>query len=202
METCDGAGVADNQIMTLEVTAHASVDGFFYEVLNEALEAVHLEVTEPAGWYLVSLLGDFTRARLPDEPLAVKLAQSQIAGPGERVKTLKEVGDTSLYVAGFFAESLSRKLVDADYYIDLGRGAYAELAGRLGSASITEVYRELAENFPTFVEVLGEVRRRVDFAGADITKLYEQWVHTRDVWIEKKLRALGVLVDPGAKIIQ
>jgi hypothetical protein len=184
--------------MALDVTPHVSVDGFFYEVLNDALEAVHLDATEPAGWYLVSLLGDFTRARIPDEPLAVKLALSQVAGPGERVKTLKEVGDTSLYVAGYFAESLSRKLVASDYYIDLGRGAYAELAGRLGTHSITDVYRELADNFPAFVELLGEVRRRVDLAGADVTKLYEQWVLTRDAWIEKKLRALGVLVDPGA----
>lgn len=188
--------------MTLEVTPHVSVDGFFYEVLNDALETVHLDITEHAGWYLVGLLGEFTRSRLPDEPLALKLAQSHAAGPGERVKTLKEVGDTSLYVAGFFNESLARKLVDADYYIGIGRGAYAELAGHLGSTSITEVYRELAENFPAFVEVLAEVKRRVDFASADITKLYEQWVRTRDAWIEKKLRALGVLVDPSSKIIQ
>jgi hypothetical protein len=194
--------VADNQIMPLEVTAHATVDAFFFEVLHEALAEVHLDATEPAGWYLVSLLGDFTRARLPDEPLAMKLAQSQIAEPGERVKTLKEVGDTSLYVAGYFAESLSRKLVDADYYIGLGRGAYAELAGSLGSNSVTEVYRELSQNFPAFVEVLGEVRRRVDFAGADVMKLYEQWLRTRDAWIEKKLRALGVIVDSGAQLIQ
>lgn len=171
-----------------------SVDGYFYEVVSESLEAVKVDATEPAGWYLVSLLGDFTRARLPDDPLALRLAGAQHAPPAERVKTLKEIGDTSLYVAGFFAESLSRKLVDADYYIGLGRGAYAELAGSL-SGSLTDVYRELAENFPGFVEVLGEVRRRVDFAGADLIKLYEQWLRTRDAWIERKLRALGVMVD-------
>ena len=189
--------------MGIEVLPHASVDAFFHEVLTDALESMRVDATEPAGWYLVNLLGDFTRARLPDEPLAVKLAQSAVAAdPGERVRTLKEVGDTSLYVVGFFAESLSRKLVDADYYIGLGRGAYAELAGRMGSSSITEVYRELAEGFPGFVEVLAEVRRRVDFAGADLMKLYEQWLRTRDAWIEKKLRALGVIVDPGSKFIQ
>lgn len=192
----------DNEIMAIDVKPASSVDAFFYEVLNDALQSVHLDATEPAGWYLVSLLGDFTRARLPDEPLAMKLAQTQAADPGERVRTLKEVGDTSLYVAGFFAESLSRKLVHADYYIGLGRGAYAELAGRLGAASITDVYRELAENFPAFVEVLAEVRRRVDCAGADVVKLYEQWLRTRDAWIEKKLRALGVLVEPAGKILQ
>jgi hypothetical protein len=194
--------VPDNQIMGIDVVPHASVDAFFHEVLTDALESMKVDATEPAGWYLVSLLGDFTRARLPDEPLSLKLAHSVSADPGERVKTLKEVGDTSLYVAGFFAESLSRKLVDADYYIGLGRGAYAELAGRMGAGSITEVYRELAEGFPGFVEVLAEVRRRVDFAGADIMKLYEQWLRTRDEWIEKKLRALGVLVDTGSKVIQ
>jgi hypothetical protein len=194
--------VPDNQIMGIDVVPHASVDAFFHEVLTDALESMNVDATEPAGWYLVSLLGDFTRARLPDEPLSLKLAHSVSADPGERVKTLKEVGDTSLYVAGFFAESLSRKLVDADYYIGLGRGAYAELAGRMGSGSITEVYRELAEGFPGFVEVLAEVRRRVDFAGADVMKLYEQWLRTRDEWIEKKLRALGVLVDTGSKVIQ
>ena len=173
------------------VTPAASVDGFFFEVLTESLEAVHLRATEPAGWYLVSLMGEFTRARLPDAPLALRLADAKFGPPAERVRTLKEVGDTSLYVAGFFAESLSRKLVDVDYYVGMGRGAYAELAGEL-SGSLTEVYRELADNFPAFV----------DFASADLMKLYEQWVRTRDAWIEKKLRALGVLVDSESAIIQ
>lgn len=185
----------------MDVTTHTSVDEFFFEVVNDALDTVHLSATAPAGWYLVGMLGDFTRARLPDEPLAVKLAQSQAALPAERVRCLKEVGDTSLYVAGFFAQSLTRKMVAADYYIGLGRGAYAELAGRLGG-TLTEVYRELAENFPGFVDVLTEVRRRVDFAGTDVVKLYEQWLRTRDVWIEKKLRALGVLVDADPKVLQ
>jgi hypothetical protein len=178
----------------MDVLPHASVDGFFYEVLTEALQEARVAATPPAGWYLVSLMGDFTRARLPDEPLGVKLAHARVAEPGDRVKGLKEVGDTSLYVAGFFTESLARKMVDADYYIGLGRGAYRELAGQLGG-SLTEVYRELAANFPAFVEVLAAVRRKVDFAGCDVVKLYQQWLTSRDAWIEKKLRALGVMVD-------
>lgn len=177
------------------------MDGFFYEVLSESLEAAKVKATEPAGWYLVSLMGEFTRARLPDSPLGLRLAEAKLAPPAERMRALKEVGDTSLYVAGFFAESLSKKLVDVDYYVGLGRGAYADLAGQL-SGSLTEVYRELADNFPGFVEVLAQVRRRVDFAGADLMKLYEQWLRTRDAWIEKKLRALGVLVEIDAALVQ
>lgn len=183
----------------MDVTPHASVDEFFHDVVRAALEAVRLPVTEPTEWYLVGLLGEFTRARITDQPLGLQLADAP-ADPGERVRRLKQVGDTSLYVSGFFAESLGRKLVDVDYYVSIGSTAYGELATRLGG-SLTEVYGELAARFPTFVEVLAEVRRRVDFATADIIKLYEQWLRTREAWIEKKLRAFGVLVDPG-KVIQ
>jgi hypothetical protein len=183
----------------MDVTPHASVDEFFHEVVTDALEAVALDTSEPAEWYLVALLGDFTRGRISDEPLVLQLVGDPGAEPAERVRQLKQVGDTSLYVSGFFTESLGRKLVDADYYIGLGSRAYAELAGRLGGA-LTTVYAELAEKFPRFVDVLAEVRRRCDFVGADVLRLYEEWVRTRDAWVERKLRACGVLVDPSGTV--
>ncbi len=199
--SCAIADAAEDQIM--DVTLASSVDEFFHEVVTDALSVVDLAASEPASWYLVGLLGDMTRARLTDEPLGVKLAQPG-ADPGERVRTLKHVGDTSLYVAGFFAESLSRSLVDVDYYVGLGQSAYAQLARSMprSGGRISEVYEELADKFPQFVDVLAEVRKRTDFASADITKLYEMWLRTRDEWIEKKLRAAGVLVDPDHKVIQ
>jgi len=186
----------------MDVTLAASVDEFFHEVVTDAMNVVELEASEPASWYLVGLLGDMTRARLTDEPLGVKLAQAG-SDPGERVSTLKQVGDTSLYVAGFFAESLGRSLVDVDYYVGIGQSAYAQLARALRQQrTITDVYSELAENFPSFVGVLAEVRKRTDFATSDVGRLYEIWLRTRDEWIEKKLRAAGVLVEPGTKVIQ
>jgi hypothetical protein len=183
----------------MDVICHASVEEFFHEVVTDALAAVRVEATPPTEWYLVSLLGDFTRARIPDEPLALKLASSQDAEPATRMRALKEVGDTSLYVAGFFAESLDKHLVKVDYYVGLGTSAYNQLAGRL-AGNLTQVYRELAQQFPRFVDVLAEVRRRVDFAGADVVRLYEQWLRTRDEWVEQKLRTFGVMVDPGKKL--
>ena len=183
----------------MDVTTHVSVDGFFHEVVTEALETIRFDASTETEWYLVSLLGDFAHARISDEPLVLKLAGAADASPGDRVRQLKEVGDTSLYVSGFFTESLGRKLVDADYYIGLGTRAYAELSGRLGG-SLTEVYRELAEKFPRFVDVLTEVRRQCDFIGADVVRLFEEWVRTRDAWVERKLRAFGVLVDPDGTI--
>ena len=186
----------------MDVTLATSLDEFFHEAVTEALSVIDLEASEPASWYLVSLLGDMSKVRLTDEPLGIKLA-AVAADPGERMRTLKQVGDTSLYVAGFFAESLSRSLVDVDYYVGIGQNAYAQLARSLGTQrTISDVYEELAANFPRFVDVLTEVRKRTDFATPDVSKLYEMWLRTRDEWIEKKLRAAGVLVDPDHKVIQ
>src|ERR1051326_196838 len=106
--SCPQPSRHENQIM--DVTLAASVDEFFHEVVTDALSVVDLDASEPASWYLVGLLGDMTRVRLTDEPLGPKLVAQVSADAGERVKTLKHVGDTSLYVAGFFAESLTRSL--------------------------------------------------------------------------------------------
>lgn len=185
----------------MDVTLAASVDEFFHEVVIDALTAVELDASEPASWYLVGLLGEMTRHRLTDEPLGVKLVEAPTSG-AERVRTLKQVGDTSLYVAGFFAESLTRSLVDVDYYVGIGQSAYGQLAKQCGrGTSLTEVYEELADKFPRFVDVIAEIRKRTDFATSDVTRLFEIWIRTRDEWIEKKLRAVGVLVD-GNKVIQ
>ena len=188
---------SENQIR--DVIPHASVKEFFHEVLTDALAKADVQTTEGAEFYLVNLLGDFTKARITDEPLSLKLAQTQ-GDPAARVKVLKEVGDTSLYVTGFFAASLERKLVDTDYYINLGEAAYNELASRLaGSSSIGDIYREMAAKFPRFVDVLIEVRKRIDFAQSDVVTLYEQWLATRSEWIESRLRELGVLVQSDSK---
>jgi hypothetical protein len=185
----------------MDVTLAASVDEFFHEVVTDALSAVDLAASEPASWYLVGLLGEFATARLTDEPLGMKLA-TPASDPGERVRTLKQVGDTSLYVAGYFAESLTRSLVDVDYYVGLGQSAYAQLARHVHAGkSLAAIYEELADQFPKFVDVLAQVRRRVHVAevGAthDIGRLYEIWLRTRDEWVEKKLRDAGLIVDAG-----
>jgi ADP-heptose:LPS heptosyltransferase len=177
----------------------SSVEEFFHEVVTEALQTQRVRAAEPTECYLVALLGEFTKSRITDEPLSLKLVSTD-QDPAERVKTLKEVGDTTLYVAGFFAESLESKLIDADYYIGLGEAAYGELGQRLsrGGSSAGELYNELAAKFPCFVDVLAEVRSRVDFAGSDVVKLYEQWMTSRSEWLERRLRSMGMLVDPKA----
>ena len=172
-----------------------SVSEFFHEAVTTAMKAQHVAAAEETEFYLVNLLTAYTTAVVDEEPLALKLAQASEAAPGERVKTLKEVGDTSLYVSGFFADSLARRLVDVDYYMTMGGAAYGQLARLSRSAP----FEELADKFPRFVDVLNEIRAATNFtSSSNVLRLYEQWRATGGEWLEKRLRASGVLLPaPG-----
>jgi hypothetical protein len=179
------------------VTPAVSVDAFFHEMVTNALTEKGVDATPPTEVYLVGLLGDFTKSRIPDEPLSLMLAEAgQKPGSGEQVRALKEVGDTTLYVSGFFAESLHRQLVATDYYIGLGEAAYGALARRLAASQVGAVYKELSTKFPSFVAVLSNVRAKVAVE-TDVVSLYQQWLHTGSECLEKRLRSFGLIVSQG-----
>jgi methylphosphotriester-DNA--protein-cysteine methyltransferase len=189
------------KIETMEICSSAAE--FFHGEVRAALEARHLEANESTEFYLVNLLCEYTTTAVDDDPLSLKLAAAQQQSPDERFRLLKEVGDTSLYMSGFFAEALARRLVDVDYYMTMGGSAYGQLAGMVGGVTrgatrFRDVYEELAAKFPAFVDVLGEIRSRSAFApGGNVIRLYEEWVRTRSEWLEKRLRAAGLIMDGG-----
>ena len=53
----------------------------------------------------------------------VRLARALDGGGAEQRASLKQIGDVSLFISGFFSDSLRRKLVDVDYYVSIGGGA-------------------------------------------------------------------------------
>jgi len=172
-----------------------SVAGFFHDEVKDALRVRHVEATETTEFYLVNLLCEFTTAAPDGQPLGLKLAEAQNASPETRVRTLKEVGDTSLYMSGFFAEALARRLVDVSYYMTLGGSAYHQLACMTSGSAVHEAFEELAVKFGAFVDVLDAIRTRQHMGGgtANVLKLYEEWRRTGSEVLEKRLRAAGVL---------
>jgi hypothetical protein len=176
---------------------HSSVAEFFHEVVSEAIRNQRVDTSETAEYYLVNLLAAFAKAPVDDEPLALKMASAAMATPDERVRHLKDVGDTSLYISGFFADSLQRKLVDVDYYIQIGGHAYGELARYFRvcrHSEIGEVYDELGVKFSRFVDVLAEISERTSMtSNVGVVQLYERWLRTGSPRVALRLRERGVL---------
>jgi hypothetical protein len=155
---------------------------YFRELVEAALRRQRVAARELTTFYLVNLLAGFVHidrsAAGEDEALGVRFAKAlQAAGLKQR-HGLKEVGDLSLFISGFFSDSLNRTLVDIDYYIQLGGSAYGSLA-RQGDAALGDVFDELATGFPSFVDVLGEISERTALtSNSDLLRLYEKWVRT------------------------
>ena len=121
----------------------------------------------------------------------------------ERAFALQRIGDVSLFIAGFFADSLARHIVDIDYYIHMGGGAYDTLSqqvrGTPKGRAFGPVFSELAFKFKDFVDVLNDVRAEASSNDdQDVLRLYEIWLRTGSKRVEKLLRDLGV--EPNATV--
>lgn len=194
--------------MANAVVRAESPSEYFRELVESALQHQHLAARELTSFYLVNLLTGFVHfnrdSAEEEEPLGVRFAKAlQEAGIRQR-DGLRQVGDRSLFISGFFADSLNRCPVDIDYYIQLGESAYGSLA-RHGDSTFTDVFDELAGKFPAFVDVLCEVSERTALtSNSDVLRLYEKWLRTRSRRSGDLLVARGIVPNAsvGSRFIQ
>jgi hypothetical protein len=175
---------------------------YFHELVTQALETQKLATRPETEFYLVNLLNQFMTAdRLSEEPLALMVKEALEASGTEQARTMfRQVGDTSLYVAGYFQDSLNRKLVDVDYYIEMGGTAYQQVAARAEEDILKELYLELADKFAAFVNVLNEISAlTTQKTEQDLLRLYEVWVRTRSERAAKALQEAGIIPNENIK---
>lgn len=173
---------------------------FFREQLEQAMEHQKVSTSDFVEYYLVNLLSQGVGAErppaepVPDEtPLAVLYVRAVQSSRLERARLLKALGDTALFVSGFFADSLNRKLVDFDYYRSMGGFAYGRLAQDEEPRIFgPEVFSELAGRFAEFADVLSEVSEKTRLtSNVSILRLYERWIQTGS------RRAAALLAERG-----
>jgi len=195
--------------MSEAVFRRESAVEYFKELVDEALARQRVVAGELTAFYVVHLLAIFVRR--PDtpqsdggwpndsEPLALRLVQALESGGMRQRSSLREIGDLSLFVSGFFSDSLNRKLVDVDYYVAIGGHAYNALS-RQEADHLAPVFAELGEKFVGFVDVLSEVSERTFCASnADLLRLYEKWLKTGSRRSGQLLVERGVV--PNASIV-
>jgi len=199
-----------------QVVTVANLREFFRDNLHDALARQHLEVEDQTEHYVVNLLTLFARAealyeQTPEgprlKPLVVMMTEAlEARTSGDRNRGLQRLGDVSLFVAGFFAHSFARKLIDIDYHIAMGGRAYrtlAEALARRRNAVLAQVFAELAEKFQPLVDALNEVSETsYRHSDRDILRLYELWLKTGSRRSYQLLRRLGVDPAPAARTAQ
>jgi len=172
---------------------------YFKELVESALARQHVEAGDLTAYYLVNLLCQYVRPEarsgtgMEEEPLAIQLTRALQTGGSEQRMRLRSLGDFTLFMSGFFPDSLRRRTVDVDYYVSMGEYAYGSLSRRDEDA-FAEVFGELARKFVGYMDVLADVSERTGVtSSADLLRLYEKWVRTGSSRDSKKLVDLGIV---------
>jgi len=182
---------------------------YFREQVVAAMQRQKVETSAFTEYYLVDLLARWAggRAVAPGEPgadaapLSMLYLRALNAASRDRARLLRAMGDTALFVSGFFPESVEGRVGDLRFYRRLGGDAYRRLSRQpddLG-AFTASVFSELAARFQELADVLTLVAEASRSSSPlAILRLYERWTQTGSRLAAERLAREGVVpVDAG-----
>ncbi|MGV7196383.1 hypothetical protein [Xanthomonas cannabis] len=131
-------------------------------LVREAGQRIARPLDESREHYLVFVLLRFQRdAHLLSRTQALAWLHAQDQVGSVRADALRDVGDGCLLIAGLFPGVAQRRRLSVDYFIDLGRGAYSEVADtRYSDAGL---FAQLAGSYRELVRTLSALRTPHDW---------------------------------------
>ncbi len=146
-------------------------DAYFQTVVDEAFKERRLETRPQIKTYIVEVLKHYlcvenlydvedTTGRKTRKTMAEMYLSANQLGGRVRTEKLKKVGDTSLYISGFFSDSFQRKIIDVDYYVDMGKMAFGSLAHDVNEDTFAKLFKDLSEQFLNLVDVLAVISQK------------------------------------------
>ena len=175
---------------------------FFREMVIRALKKCSIDADPMVLDYLVNLLrfymstdNLYEKGELcKNKTLIERLFAAHTLDINTKRESLKKLGDFSLYVSGFFGDSLKKKIVDIDYYAEIGGIAYGSLAAHTDKEKIAQVYDEFSQNFLKYVDVLTFISQLVFIQSQeDILRLYDRYLSTGSDLAKQQLIDMDVL---------
>jgi len=176
----------------------------FFEFVRSAMGTHGVSASPEAEHYLVNLLAGFLRSR-PERfahALGPELLAASRLDPVHRSVRLREVGDTTLFLAGIFLDHLEAKPAATEYYFTIGRTAYGRLAELAKTSREMAVhaptFAELSRRFVEFVRVLSSIADRELFSGTErLMGIYARWLATGNPRDAARLIAQGLIPAPS-----
>ena len=157
----------ERQNVVLETT----LQGYFFEELKKINDKSSHPLPQQTILYsslVMSNMGeskkyfDTTEGKVREKILGVKLMQSCQMPIEQRKRVLRDVGDTSLLLCGYFFKSVTNKIVDISYYQELGKTAYRRLDSIVPEMYDTHsFYNILAEFFDNITAIISIIANKL-----------------------------------------
>jgi hypothetical protein len=196
-----------NESKTQTTDLFISAGDFFKDLVRKGFEQRRLETYPHVESYVVNLLEHYLDARnlfdpeydeagrrIPKTLAEMYLIANNAEDPFVKVELLKKLGDRSLYMSGFFGDSLQRKVVDVDYYVHMGGVAYGTLASYVREDVHAKVYATISKRFVDFMDVLTYISHSSFIkSNESVLRLYDRYLTTGSELAREKLCEMGVL---------
>lgn len=146
--------------MSMTAVRHGGALELWQALVRDAASQRGHALDEAQEAYLVFVLLRYQREHgLLARTQALEWLHAQQQTGRLRADALRDVGDRCLLIAGLFPGVAQRRRVSTDYFIDLGRGAYAEVAD-CGRSASADLFAQLAAGYTGLVAILRAMRTR------------------------------------------
>lgn len=179
---------------------------FFKEAVRDAFSNRRIEAFPMAEDYLVNILEHYVVAAHLYESeqvnesgikkpttLAETLLIAAQSDHSTKVEMLKKLGDSTLYVCGFFSDSFQRKVIDMDYCAEMAGTAYRILAQSTREDTLCRLYTLYSTKFLAFVEALNYISEKSQLQSTNnVLRIYDRYIKTGSELAREKLSKLGI----------
>ena len=195
--------------MQNKIILSTNLKGFFFENLSEINKKSLCPVPESVIYYSSDVLDKFALSqdffetsdgKVREKILGMKLLEATQVSRDEQKKIYKEVGDMSLMVCGYFSESVNKKIVDTQYYAQLGKMAYSHLNNVHPSfLDIPCFYGMVATCFESLTTLMTILATKDRNGVVNNNLIFKKILNSESV-SEKEMLVSGVMPTPTRKV--
>ena len=191
-----------------KIILQSNLQGYFFEGLNALNKKSLCPVPESVIYYSSDVLDKFalsqdffdvSEGKIREKILGIKLLEASQLNRDEQKRVYKDVADMSLMVCGFFFESTQKKLVDNQYYSQIGKMAYSHLdsvaPNFLDIPSFYQMFATCFESMTTLMSLLATQNR----SGLDNNLIFKK-VLKEEYVSEKDMLVSGIIPTPTRKV--
>jgi hypothetical protein len=169
---------------------YKNVKELFFNLILEFEKKLNIHLSEYSKLYLMKLLEELAAGSnylnnivKEDKTLAETLLEAVHQTIFEKIRNLKALGDLCLLFGGLYPEYMTKKLVDIDYFINIGKHSYNLISdtykNNTSKYDLYMLYSKLTEEYLKLINILTEISDELSFLDRDnLYKSFKRWEKT------------------------
>ncbi|VAW79338.1 hypothetical protein MNBD_GAMMA12-478 [hydrothermal vent metagenome] len=172
----------------INISTPASVELGWQQLVNDAARSCNQKLDEDLESYLVFALIRFTRqTNIAGSVFALEYLESVDKSGQVKYEHLRDLGDKCLLCSGLFPQSSQNKMVNLDYYINIGISSYSQIS-TLFHKGFAKLYDRLASCFVLLTDILHSMQELDGIPVMSQKEKYSFWLNFNSQYAKQSLK--------------